>query len=271
MNRQQAIDVNVDMGESFGRWKLGDDAGVMPFVSSASIACGFHAGDPRTMRQTVALALEHGVQIGAHVALPDLLGFGRRQMAVSPKDLTDYCTYQIGALAAFVRAEGGRLRHVKPHGALYAMCSRDPELAEAVAQSIAEVDPELLLLLMREDVVRGAARHGVRVVAEAFVDLDYDADGELIIEAVKTARDPEQVAARALRLVRERKLTKIDGSDFDVDVPTFCLHGDAPNAVEVARAVRRRLEAEGIAITPLAELLGVPVTPHRPGELDPSA
>jgi 5-oxoprolinase (ATP-hydrolysing) subunit A len=256
MNHQQAIDVNVDMGESFGRWKLGDDPGVMPFISSASIACGFHAGDPRTMRETVALALEHDVQIGAHVALPDLLGFGRRRMAVSPKDLTDYCTYQIGALAAFVQAEGGRLRHVKPHGALYAMCSRDPELAEAVARSIAEVDPDLLLLLMREDVLRGDARHGVQIVAEAFVDLDYDADGELIIEPVKTARDPEQVSARALRLVREGKLTKIDGSDFDVDVPTFCLHGDAPNAVEVARAVRQRLEDEGIAVRPLADVLG---------------
>jgi 5-oxoprolinase (ATP-hydrolysing) subunit A len=138
------------------------------------------------------------------------------------------------------------------------MCSRDPELAEAVARSIAEVDPDLLLLLLREDVLRGPARHGVRVVAEAFVDLDYDADGELIIEAVKTARDPEQVAARALRLVRERKLTKIDGSDFEVDVPTLCLHGDAPNAVDVARAVRRRLEDEGIAIRPLGELLGEP-------------
>jgi 5-oxoprolinase (ATP-hydrolysing) subunit A len=260
MNRQQAIDVNVDMGESFGRWKLGDDAGVMPFISSASIACGFHAGDPRTMRETVALALKHDVQIGAHVALPDLLGFGRRRMTISPTDLTDYCTYQIGALAAFVGAQGGRLRHVKPHGALYAMCSRDPDLAEAVARSIAEVDPDLLLLLMHEDVLRGPARHGVQVVGEAFVDLDYDADGELIIEPVKTARDPEQVAARALRLVRERKLTKIDGSDFDIDVPTFCLHGDAPNAVEVAGAVRRRLEAEGIAITPLAELLGETAT-----------
>ena len=257
MSGGQAIDVNVDMGESFGRWKLGDDAGVMPYISSASIACGFHAGDPRTMRETVALALEHDVQIGAHVALPDLLGFGRRRMAISPEDLTDYCTYQIGALAAFVEAEGGRLRHVKPHGALYAMCSADPSLAEAVARSIAEVDSGLLLLLLRDDVLRGPARHGIQVVGEAFVDLDYDADGELIIEAVKTARDPDQVAARALRLVREHKLTKTDGSDFDIDVPTLCLHGDAPNAVDVARTVRRRLDAEGIAVTPLAELLGV--------------
>ena len=258
MTGRDAIDINVDMGESFGRWSLGDDAGIMPFISSASIACGFHAGDPRTMRKTVALAVEHGVHIGAHVALPDLLGFGRRRMAVSPDDLTDYCTFQIGALAAFVRAEGGTLRHVKPHGALYAMCSGDPELAEAVARSIAEVDPELLLLLLRDDVAAAVERHGVRLVTEAFVDLDYDADGELIIEAVKTARDPDQVADRALRLVREGKLEKTDGSDFDVDVATFCLHGDAPNAVEVARTVRLRLDAEDIAVRPLAELVAEP-------------
>jgi UPF0271 protein len=258
MSRSDAVDINVDMGESFGRWTLGDDAGIMPFISSASIACGFHAGDPRTMRRTVALAVEHGVHIGAHVALPDLLGFGRRQMAISPDDLTDYCTFQIGALAAFVRAEGGRLRHVKPHGSLYAMCSRDPDLAEAVARSIAEVDPGLILLLLRDEVTPAAERHGVRLITEAFVDLDYDADGELIIEAVKTARDPEQVAERAVRLVREGKLTKIDGSDFEVGVSTFCLHGDAPNAVEIARVVRERLEDEGIAVRPLSELVGEP-------------
>jgi 5-oxoprolinase (ATP-hydrolysing) subunit A len=258
MTGRDAIDINVDMGESFGRWSLGDDAGIMPFISSASIACGFHAGDPRTMRKTVALAVEHGVHIGAHVALPDVLGFGRRRMAVSADDLTDYCTFQIGALAAFVRAEGGTLRHVKPHGALYAMCSGDPELAEAVARSIAEVDPGLLLLLLRDDVAAAVERHGVRLVTEAFVDLDYDANGELIIEAVKSARDPDQVADRALRLVREGKMEKTDGSDFDVDVATFCLHGDAPNAVEVARTVRQRLDAEGIAVRPLAELVAEP-------------
>jgi 5-oxoprolinase (ATP-hydrolysing) subunit A len=251
----EAIDINVDMGESLGRWTLGDDAGVMPFISSASIACGFHAGDPGTMRKTVALALEHDVQIGAHVALPDLLGFGRRQMAVSADDLTDYCTYQIGALAAFVGAEGGRLGHVKPHGALYAMCSRDAELAEAVARSIAEVDAELPLLLLKDDAADAAAKHGVRVVTEAFVDLDYDPDGHLIIEAVKSARDPEEVATRALRLVHEGKLQTTDGDDFEVDVRTFCLHGDAPNAADVARVVRERLDAEGVAVRPLAELL----------------
>lgn len=255
MSELSAIDVNVDMGESFGRWSLGDDASLMPYISSANIACGFHAGDPGAMRRTVAAAVEHGLQIGAHPALPDLLGFGRRPMKVSPADLTDYCTYQVGALAAFVAAEGGRLAHVKPHGALYAMCARDAELAEAVARSVAEVDPGLVLLALRDDHRAAVERHGVRLVTESFVDLDYDADGNLIIEAVKQAWDPDKVAERAVRVVRERKVAKTDGSDLEVDSPTICLHGDAPNALDVVRAVKERLEGEGIAVRRLAELL----------------
>jgi UPF0271 protein len=255
MNQPSAIDVNVDMGESFGRWNLGDDASLMPHISSANIACGFHAGDPGAMRRTVAAAVEHELQIGAHVALPDLLGFGRRTMKVSPADLTDYCTYQIGALAAFVAAEGGRLAHVKPHGALYAMCAQDAELAEAVARSIAEVDPQLVLLALRDDHAAAVERHGVRLITEAFVDLDYDPDGNLLIEAVKQASDPEKVAERAVRVARDRKVPTTAGTDLDVDSPTICLHGDAPNALDVARAVKERLDREGIAVKPLAELL----------------
>lgn len=255
MSELSAIDVNVDMGESFGRWSLGDDSSLMPYISSANIACGFHAGDPGAMRKTVAAAVEHGLQIGAHPALPDLLGFGRRPMKVSPADLTDYCTYQVGALAAFVAAEGGSLAHVKPHGALYAMCARDAELAEAVARSVAEVDPGLVLLALRDDHRAAVERHGVRLVTESFVDLDYDADGNLIIEAVKQAWDPDEVAERAVRVARERKVAKTDGSDLEVDSPTICLHGDAPNALDVVRAVKERLEAEGIAVRRLAELL----------------
>ena len=255
MNELTAIDVNVDMGESFGRWKLGDDASLMPHISSANIACGFHAGDPGAMRRTVGAAVEHDLQIGAHVALPDLLGFGRRTMKVSPTDLTDYCTYQIGALAAFVAAEGGRLAHVKPHGALYAMCAQDAELAEAVARSIAEVDPQLVLLALRDDHASAVERHGVRLVTEAFVDLDYDPDGNLLIEAVKQAREPEEVAERAMRVARERKVPTTAGTDIEVDSPTICLHGDGPNALDVARAVKERLDREGIAVKPLAELL----------------
>jgi 5-oxoprolinase (ATP-hydrolysing) subunit A len=255
MNELDAIDVNVDMGESFGRWNLGDDASLMPHISSANIACGFHAGDPGAMRRTVGAAVEHDLQIGAHVALPDLLGFGRRPMKISPADLTDYCTYQIGALAAFVAAGGGRLAHVKPHGALYAMCAQDAEMAEAVARSIAEVDPQLVLLALRDDHAAEVERHGVRLVTEAFVDLDYDPDGNLLIEAVKQASDPDEVAERAVRVARERKVQTTAGTDLDVDSPTICLHGDAPNALDVARAVKQRLDHEGIAVRPLAELL----------------
>jgi 5-oxoprolinase (ATP-hydrolysing) subunit A len=255
MEQARALDVNVDMGESFGRWTLGDDAGIMPYISSASIACGYHAGDPGTMRRTVALAVEHGVQVGAHVALPDLLGFGRRPMSISAPELKDYCTYQIGALSAFAAAEGAPLGHVKPHGALYAMCSGDAELAGAVAAAMAEVKPDMLLLLLRDEVEPAVSEHGIRLVREAFLDLDYDADGGLIIERVKGPRDPEQVAERALRLVREHRIEKLDGSDLEVDSPTACIHGDGPNAVEIARTLKRRLEEEGVAIAPLARTL----------------
>ncbi len=254
-DQRPTLDVNVDMGESFGRWQLGDDAAMMPHISSASIACGFHAGDPRTMRQTVRAAVEHGVQIGAHVALPDLLGFGRRRMAVSADDLRDYAVYQIGALAAFVHAEGGELGHVKPHGALYAMCSSDPELAGAVAKATAEVDPELLLLLLNRDVAPAVEEHGVRLVHEAFVDLEYSPDGTLRIEAVKQAWDPERVARRAVRLVREGVVDAVDGSDLSIRAPTVCIHGDAPNAVEIAARVKQALQEAGVEIAPLGQTL----------------
>jgi len=255
MTELAALDVNVDMGESFGRWRLGDDAGMMPFISSASIACGFHAGDPGTIRRTVHAAVEHGLQIGAHVALPDVLGFGRRRMAIAPEDLRNDALYQIGALKAFVEAEGGTLGHVKPHGALYAMCSADPELAGAVAQATAEVDRGLLLLLLSDDVADAVRQHDVRLVTEAFPDLAYGADGSLKIEAVKQPWDPELVATRALRVARERRIDAEDGSDLEASVPTICLHGDSPNAVEVARAVRARLDENGVQVRPLREIV----------------
>ena len=248
---RSSLDVNVDMGEGFGRWALGDDEGILPFISSASIACGFHAGDPATMRRTVRAALDHGVQIGAHVALPDLLGFGRRRMAISAEDLRDYATYQIGALWAFVESEGGVLGHVKPHGALYAMCSADRELAGALAAAIADIDRELLLLLLSTDVAPAIEPHGVRLVPEAFVDLDYRPDGTLLIEPVKRGWDPERVAQRALRLVKEGRIDAVDGTEIVVDAPTVCIHGDGPNAVAIAQTLKRRLADAGVAIEPL--------------------
>lgn len=252
MTEPARLDLNVDMGESFGRWRLGEDAGMMPFVSSVNIACGFHAGDPATMRETVGHAAHHGVSIGAHVGLPDLWGFGRRQMAVSPDEVRDYCTYQIGALWAFATAAGCELSHVKPHGALYAMCSGDPELAGAVAQAIATVRPGLPLLLLDESVADAVRAHGVTLVPEAFVDLDYQPDGRLVLERVKKAWDPARVAERAVRLVRDGVIDALDGTMLEVSAPTACIHGDAPNSVEIAKAVRQRLDAEGIEVAPLA-------------------
>ena len=248
------VDLNADMGESFGRWRLGDDAALMPHLTSANIATGFHGGDPHVMRRTVALALEHGVGIGAHVALPDLLGFGRRRMAVSAAELRDYVLYQAGAMAAFAEAAGGRLQHVKPHGALYAMVQGDPELAQGVADAIAELGGGVILLLAGKTVADAAKAAGVPFGPEGYVDLDYAGDGSLVIERVKQVRDPETMAAKAVRLVTEGKVRTLDGTDLELEARSICVHGDAPNAPEIAGAIRRALEAAGAALTPLAEL-----------------
>ena len=248
------VDLNADMGESFGRWTLGDDAALMPHLTSANIATGFHGGDPHVMRRTVALALEHGVGIGAHVALPDLLGFGRRRMAVSAAELRDYVLYQAGAMAAFAEAAGGRLQHVKPHGALYTMAQGDPELAQGVADAIAELGGGVILLLAGKTVSEAARSTGVPFVPEGYVDLDYAGDGSLVIERVKQVRDPETMATKAVRLVTESKVRTLDGSDLELEARSICVHGDAPNAPEIAGAIRRALEDAGVELTPLAEL-----------------
>jgi len=250
------IDLNADMGESFGRWTLGNDDALMPLLTSANIACGFHGGDPHVMRRTVELAVEHGVGIGAHVALPDLLGFGRRRMAVSAVELRDYVLYQTGAMRAFAEAVGGSLQHVKPHGALYAMVQGDPELAGAVADAIAEAGDGIILLLAGASVSAAAARAGVPFVPEGYVDLDYAGDGSLVIERVKQLRDPETMARRALQLVIERTVPTLDGTTLPLEARSICVHGDAPNAPEIAAAIRRKLETSGVELTPLASLGG---------------
>jgi 5-oxoprolinase (ATP-hydrolysing) subunit A len=244
----RVLDINADMGEGYGRWPLGDDAAVLPHVTSANIACGFHAGDAGTMRRTVCLAQEHGVAVGAHIGLPDLLGFGRRAIAASTEEVRDYATYQIGALAAIAAAEGATLTHVKPHGALYAMCSRNLDYAGAVASAVADIDRTLVLLLLSADVAPAVDEHGVTLVREAFVDLDYHRDGSLIIEATKRAWDPERVAERALRLAETGTIITADGAELAVDAQSICVHGDAPNAADVARAVRQALDGAGVIV-----------------------
>jgi UPF0271 protein len=247
------IDLNADMGESYGRWTLGDDEALMPFLTSANIACGFHGGDPHVMRRTVGLALGHGVGIGAHVAFPDLIGFGRRRMAATPDEIRDYVLYQAGALRAFAEAAGGELQHVKPHGALYTTIVDSPEHAEAVAQAVALLGPEVILL-MPPEVGPAAGKAGVPFVPEGYVDLDYDAEGRLVLERVKQLRDPQQTAARALRLVREGTVDTVDGGTLELEIESICVHGDAPNAPAIAEAIRETLEQAGIALTRLAEL-----------------
>jgi UPF0271 protein len=238
----RTIDINMDMGESYGRWRLGDDEGAMPWITSANIACGFHAGDPSTMRASARLAIEHGVAIGAHVGFPDLLGFGRRAMAVTPEEVRDYTAYQRGALVAIVESEGGTLAHVKPHGALYSLCSSSAEHAAAVASASAG----LPLLLLSSEV---AAAVGAQLVIEAFPDLEYEPSGALVIEPAKRPWDPGRVAERAVRVALHGRIDATDGSELEVDARTLCLHGDAPNAVEVARTVRDALEAAGVAVS----------------------
>ncbi len=245
-----SIDINGDAGESYGRWTLGDDVAFLPHVSSVNIACGFHGGDPSTMRQTVRIAKAAGIAIGAHPSFPDLMGFGRRMMTVAPDEMADITLYQIGALAAIAKTEGMTLAHVKPHGAFYKACSIDMALSKAIGAAVAAFDPALFLVLLAGPGADAAEAAGARVAREAFIDLDYD-DGGLIIERAPTPRDPATVAQRAVRVVTEGKLSKLDGRDMDAKVSTLCLHGDRANSAEVARVVKETLLTNGIAVAAL--------------------
>ena len=247
------VDLNADMGESYGRWTLGDDEALMPHLTSANIACGFHGGDPHVMRRTVALALDHGVGIGAHVAFPDLIGFGRRRLAATADEIEDYILYQAGAVKAFAEAAGGRLQHVKPHGALYTSIVDSPEYARAAARALATIGPDVILL-MPPAVAAAAADAGVPFVPEGYVDLDYDGAGKLVLERTKQVRDPHEMGEKAVRLVREGRVRTVDGGDLELEVESICVHGDAPNAPEIARAIRDALERADIELAPLADL-----------------
>lgn len=251
------IDLNADLGESFGVYRLGQDDALLPLVTSASVACGFHAGDSGTMARTVAAAVAHGVGLGAHPGLPDLLGFGRRALAVSPDEVQDMVTYQVGALAAFVRRHGAALQHVKPHGALYTMAETGPAVAEAISAAVAEYDPALILVgLSGGRLVAAGTARGLRVAHEAFADRSYQPDGTLTPRSQPNAllHDAATVAARMIRLARDGVVTAINGTDLTLRADTICLHGDGPDAPALAAAVRGALEAAGIAV----RRLGVP-------------
>jgi 5-oxoprolinase (ATP-hydrolysing) subunit A len=248
----RTIDLNSDMGESFGRWSLGNDAELMEVITSANIACGWHGGDPAVMHKTVELAAARGVGIGAHVSLPDLLGFGRRRMQVTPDEIYDYTMYQAGALRVFADAAGSRLQHVKPHGAFYVMCAGDEALAAALVRAIKALGDDVVLFGMGEIEPALAAEAGVGYVREGYVDLNYDSSGNLVLERQKGAWDPEEVARRAVRLAARAEVPTVEGGTLHLEVQTICIHGDAPNSGEIARRVRQRLEEEAIGIAPIA-------------------
>ncbi len=255
------IDLNSDVGESFGAYTLGLDAEVIPHISSANIACGYHAGDPTVMRRTVALAKANGVALGAHPGLPDLVGFGRRNMDVTLEEIKDFVTVQIGALQAVAARQGARLQHVKPHGALYTMAVKNPAIWEAVAEVMAALDPRLILFVLagsdRTDLEDIGRRHGIRVAFEFFADRAYNTDASLVSRKLPGAviHDNDVVSAKVLKLVKEGKVETIGGSEIELKADTICVHGDNPKALALVQKIRETLKAAGVSVKPPADFL----------------
>jgi UPF0271 protein len=245
------IDINCDMGESFGPWTMGADDDVMPNITSANVACGAHAGDPRVMRRTVRAAKAHGVSVGAHPGFADLQGFGRREMRADPAEVEDSLIAQIGALVAIARAEGVPVRHVKAHGALYNMAARDRALADAIARAVKACDPSLIMFgLPNSPLIDAGTAAGLRVAAEGFADRSYEPDGSLTPRSRPGAviDDAALVVERAVRMVRDGVVLTPDGKEIPLQVDTICVHGDTPGAPELTRRIRAALEAAGIQV-----------------------
>ncbi|AZY50622.1 5-oxoprolinase subunit PxpA [Bordetella avium] len=248
-----SIDLNSDMGEGFGPWKIGDgvDEQIMPLISSANIATGFHAGDPNIMSRTVLMAREHGVGIGAHPGFRDLAGFGRRDLKESAEGLVNDIVYQLGALREFARLHGVRLQHIKPHGALYMLAARDETLSRRLVQTLRELEPTLYLYCMENSVTCKVARElGQPVVREFYADRDYDSSGSIVFTRYTKALDPAQVAAKVLRACTEGRVRTVEGQDIPIDFDSVCIHSDTPGALELVEATRQHLQAAGIRISP---------------------
>jgi UPF0271 protein len=248
------IDLNCDLGESFGRYELGEDAAMLEVVTSANVACGLHAGDPLVMRETLTQAAARGVAVGAHPGYPDLQGFGRRRMALRPNEIEAYIIYQLGALAGFARTMGTRLTHVKPHGALYNTSAHDGDVAAAIARAVAAFDPHLVIVTLPGSALRLASLAlDLQVAQEGFADRAYQTDGSLLPRHKTGAviHEPDLVAARAVRMVTQGEVETHDGRCLPIKVDTLCVHGDTPGAVEIARRVRAALEEAGVELAPL--------------------
>jgi UPF0271 protein len=249
------VDLNADVGESYGAWTLGDDEAVLDVVTSANVACGFHAGDPLTLLRTVTAAAARGVVVGAQVSYPDLVGFGRRDMDLAPEQVTADVLYQLGALAGIARAAGTAVAYLKPHGALYSRAARDRATAAAVAEAVRRYDPALpVLLLAGSPGLAAVAATGLTAVGECFADRAYTADGRLLSrrEPGAVLTDPDEVAARAVRMATGGEVVAVDGSVVRLDARSLCLHGDTPGAAGLARRVRAALEAAGVRLAPFA-------------------
>ncbi|MGG2091807.1 5-oxoprolinase subunit PxpA [Bacillus sp. S13(2024)] len=247
----KVVDLNCDLGESFGAYNIGNDDAILPYVSSVNIACGFHAGDPSVMHSTVAKALEHRVSIGAHPGLPDLIGFGRRMMHVSPDEVYDYMIYQIGALDGFIRALGGKMNHVKPHGALYNLAAVNSEIADAIAKAIYKVNPELLLFgLASSEFVRAGEKYNLRVVQEVFADRTYQSNGTLTNRTESNAliTNEEDAIRQVLQMVQKGNVPTVDGTIVSIAAHTICIHGDGLHAVDYAKSICNALQQAQIKI-----------------------
>lgn len=251
MNQTPTVDLNCDLGESFGAYHMGHDEAILPYVTSANIACGFHAGDPAVIKKTVQLALKNDVAIGAHPGLPDLAGFGRRDMAVSAEEVYDMVVYQIGALQAFVKAAGGVLHHVKPHGALYNMATVNSTLAKAIAEAVYKAHPEAILYgLAGSKLITAGKELGLQTASEVFADRTYQQDGTLTSRRLPNALITDHATAvnQVIRMVKEGKVMSQQGTDITIQADTICIHGDGPHALSFAAIIQDALYKEGITI-----------------------
>lgn len=265
MTTLRSIDINCDCGESFGNWALGADDAIIPLITTANVACGFHGGDPQVMRKTVATAAANGVAVGAHPGLPDLAGFGRRKMDITPDDAYAMVVYQVGALKAFLDARGMTLHHVKPHGALYVMLHDQEAVAEAVAEAIRDTCPVPLLYwpapIELHALPRAARKLGIPVIGEVYFDLGYSDEAHLLVERKKTAKDLGDVARRLRRYLAEGVVESVSGTAIPLAAETICVHGDGPNSVDIARTIRTVLAEENVK----AEAWQVPAADRRQG------
>ncbi|MFC7321802.1 LamB/YcsF family protein [Halobacillus campisalis] len=253
-----SVDINCDMGESFGAYEIGRDEEILDFVTSANIACGFHAGDPATMRKTVKSAIEKGVGIGVHPGLQDLVGFGRRNMSISPKEAYDLVVYQIGALSGFVKAEGGQLQHVKPHGALFNMAAKDASLAEGIAEAVYDVDSELILFgLSGSELVNAGKKVGLKTANEVFSDRTYQYDGSLTARTESNAliTDSNEAIQQVVRMIKENKVKTVQGEDLSILAETICIHGDGVHALDFAKNISSTLNEAGIEVKKIKDIL----------------